>query len=80
MPYSRAYQRLVVATLAKSFAPGDDMRPRHKAEFFGSLDAGKEHEVLDRIRVGALGVWIADVLEPFGLGRHVGEFLKLAGG
>ena len=56
------------------------MRAGHVAEFFRPLDAGKEHEVLDRVFVGAPGARVADILEPFDLGRHIGQALELGGG
>ena len=65
---------------AQLVAPGDQMRARHGAEFLRPPDAGEAHEVLHRVFVGAAGVPVADVGEPFDLGRHVGEFLKLGGG
>src|ERR1035438_8510973 len=60
-------------------APGDHVRARHFPELFRAPDAGKEHEVPDCVLVGTLGAGIADVLEPFGLGRHIREVLKLGG-
>ena len=65
---------------AQLVAPGDQMRAGHGAEFFRTADAGEAHEVLHRVFVGAAGVRVADVGEPFDLGRHVGEFLELGGG
>jgi hypothetical protein len=59
MAYGRADQGLVVATLAKIFAPGGDIWAGHVAEFRRPLDAGKKHEVLDCILIGALSVWVA---------------------
>jgi hypothetical protein len=65
---------------AQLVAPSDQMRARHRAEFLRTENAGEAHEILHRIFVGPAGVPVADVGEPFDLGRHVGEFLKLGGG
>jgi hypothetical protein len=54
-------------------APGDDMRPGDRAEFFRPGDAGELHEVADRVLIGAPGATIADVGKPFDLGRDLGE-------
>ena len=56
------------------------MRAGHETEFFRAFDACKQHEVLDRVFVGALRAGIADILKPLGLGRHFRQMLKLGGG
>ena len=66
--------------ICKIIAPGDHMRARHRPEFFRSLDAGKQHEILDRIFIGATGAGVADVCEPLDLGRDISEPLELGGG
>src|SRR5438132_14076781 len=60
--------------------PGDDMRPRHGAEFVRPDDAGEPHKILDRVFVGAPGAAIGDVGEPLELRRHLCQALKLGGG
>ena len=61
-------------------APGDDVRARHRPKFFRPPDAGELHEVAHRVFVGAARVGVGDVGEPFDLGRHVGQPVKLGGG
>ena len=61
-------------------APGDDMRARHGAKFLRSRDAGELHEVGDRVLVGPARVAVGEVGKPLGLGRHVGQPVKLGGG
>jgi len=56
------------------------MRARHRAEFLRTPDAGEAHEILDRVLIGAAGMGVAEVGEPFDLGRHVGELVELGGG
>jgi hypothetical protein len=56
------------------------MRAGDHPKFLRAENAGEAHEVLHRVFVGAAGVPVADVGEPFDLGRHVGEFLEFDGG
>ena len=58
-------------------APGDDMRARHGPKFLRPLDAGEAHEVLHGVLVSSARVSVRQIGEPFDLGRHVGELLKL---
>jgi hypothetical protein len=64
----------------KASAPGDDVRPGHGAEFLRPPDASEAHEVAHGVLIDPLGVRIAEIGEPLGLGRHVGELMKLGGG
>ena len=48
--------------------------------FLRTPDAGEAHEILDRVLIGAAGMGVAEVGEPFDLGRHVGEPVELGGG
>ena len=73
-------RRAAESAPAQLVAPGDQMRARHGAKFFRAENAGEAHEVLHRVFVGSTGVPVADVGEPFDLGRHVGEFLEFGGG
>ena len=73
-------RRAAEPALAQLVAPGDQMRAGHDAEFLRTPDAGKAHEVLHRVFVGASGMMVGDVGEPFDLGRHIGELVKLGGG
>ena len=41
---------------------------------------GEAHKILDRVFVGAAGAGVTEIGEPFDLGRHVGEAMKLGGG
>jgi len=75
VPDGRAAQ--LSAIITELVAPGDDMRAGHVAEFLRLLDAGKQHEVLDRMFVGALGAGIADICEPFGLRGNIAQPLEL---
>jgi hypothetical protein len=50
---------------------------RYEPEFLRPLDAGKQHEVLDRVLVGALGVRIADILEPLDFRRNIGQTFEI---
>ena len=43
-------------------------------------DAGKEHEIIDRVLVCAPGAAVGDVGKPLELWGHFGEALKLGGG
>jgi hypothetical protein len=67
-------------TTHQVIAPGDDVRPRHGAEFFRPGDAGEAHKVPDRGPVSASRARVAKIGEPFDLGRHIGELVKLGGG
>jgi hypothetical protein len=58
----------------------NNMRAGHDTEFFRPVDAGEAHEILNRVFVGAPGVGVGDVGEPFDLGRDIREALKLGGG
>src|SRR5579862_366750 len=54
------------------------MSAGHIAELLGPFDAGKQHKVLDRVFVSSLGGGIADILEPLGFGRNLGQALELS--
>ena len=69
-----------VHALPHGVAPGDDVRPRHGAEFLRPRDAGEPHEIPDCVFVGAPGAGIGEIGEPLDLGRHVGELVELGGG
>jgi hypothetical protein len=56
------------------------MRPAHGAKCLRPANAGEAHEVVDRVLVGASGASVADVGEPFDLGRYLRQTLKLGGG
>jgi hypothetical protein len=61
-------------------APGDDVGARHRAELLGPDDASEAHEVLHRVHIDVARVAVADVGEPFDLGRHIGQLVELGGG
>jgi hypothetical protein len=65
---------------SKIVTPGDHVRSRHGTEFLWALDAGEQHEVLERVFVSTFGVGVADVLEPLNLGRDCGQALELGRG
>jgi hypothetical protein len=67
-------RRAAESAPAQLVAPGGHMRAGYDAKFLRTLDAGKAHEVLHRVFVGAAGMMIGNVGEPFDFGRHVGEF------
>lgn len=71
MPDRRADQAPIAKPVTQIIAPGDDMCAGHVPEFFRPLDACKEHEVLDGVFVGAFCAGVANVLEPFNLGRNL---------
>lgn len=75
VPDRRAAERAT----AQLVAPGDQVCARHGAKLLRPHDAGKAHEVLHGVLVGAARVRVADVGEPFDLGRHVGQPVKLGG-
>ena len=63
----------------EALAPGDEVGARDHAEFLRTLDAGKVHEVLEIVLVGAARLPIRDVGKPLNLGRHVSEVEELFG-
>jgi hypothetical protein len=65
---------------AQLVAPGDQVRPGHDAEFLRPENAGEAYKIFHCGLICATGVRIAEIGEPFDLGRHVGELLKLGGG
>ena len=68
------------ASARQIVAPGDDVGAGHGAEFLRPIDAGEAHEIADRLFVGAAGVAVGEVGEPFDLGRNIGEPVKFRGG
>jgi hypothetical protein len=52
------------------------VRLGHAAKFVRLLDAGKGHEIPDRVFVGALGYFVGQVGEAFDFGRHNGQAKK----
>jgi hypothetical protein len=58
--------RVAVAIALDKVVPlGDHVRPGHAAKFVRLLDAGKGHEIPDRVFVGALGCFVGQVGEAF---------------
>jgi hypothetical protein len=53
------------------------MRAGHRRNSFGTLYAGKQNEIFDRVLIGALCARIANVSEPLNLGRNLAQGLKL---
>jgi hypothetical protein len=52
---------LNVLAPAEAVAPGDNMGPSHRAEFFWPIDTGEAHEIADRVFVGTPGAAVADM-------------------
>ncbi len=53
------------------------MRAGNEAHLFGGVKIDEAGEFGDVVLVGALGLLVVDVCEPFKLGRYVGEALEL---
>ena len=47
---------------------------------FPAAGSGEAHEIPHRVFVGTPGARVGEIGEPFDLGRHVGEAMKLGGG
>jgi len=65
--------RAVQGTVAEVVTPGDNVRPRHGAEFFWFLDARERHEVLDGVFISQPCIGVSEIGEPFHFRRHVGQ-------
>jgi class 3 adenylate cyclase len=63
----------VVLLSGEIVAPGDDVGPRHGAEFSRVFDAGEAHEIANGVPVRTAGARVSDVGEPLARGRHVGQ-------
>jgi hypothetical protein len=55
-------------------------RVRNGAASLGACDDSEAHKVTNRFFVGALGVGVGQIGEPFELGRDFGQPMKLGGG
>jgi hypothetical protein len=64
----------------KIIAPGDDVGPGNGAEFFRVGNAGKAHEILYGVLVGAPGAGISNIGKPLDLRRHRRQMVKLGAG
>jgi hypothetical protein len=53
------------------------MRARHGPKFLRAHDADEAHEVLHGVLVSSARVCVCQVGEPFDLGRHIGQPMKL---
>ena len=58
-------------------APGDDMRPPHRAQRKVIFQIGEGDELRDIDFIGASRFFIGDVREPFQLGRYIREIVVL---
>ena len=63
-------------TLFQVIAPGDDMGPGDAAHVLWARQADKAGKILDIGLIGAFGLRVFDIGEPFGLGRDVGQALE----
>ncbi|HUB50300.1 MAG TPA: hypothetical protein VMB73_35465 [Acetobacteraceae bacterium] len=64
------------AAAGELVAPGDDVGAGDGTEFLRFGNAGEAHELAHRGLVGAAGLGVGQVGEPFDLGRHVGEAVE----
>ena len=66
--------------LLEPLAPSDEVRPGDPAHVGWTLQPDERRELADVVAVGPPRLVVADIGEPFELGRHRGEAVELGRG